>query len=155
MFSPSISRTCSASAGRIRERRKEACREIGAEAARAGEIGIRRDERRAGRLDGHHRERLGREHHPAAVRAGGEQRQEGASDRGSRRIHLGDRLVGLDLEREIEPAGGRELGEQVIEQGHARGDVRLAAAEREPGAAHSSARSMSAPSARRRSSMRS
>ena len=89
------------------------------------------------------------------MRAGTEERLERPSDRCAGCIDLGDRLVGLDLEREVEPAGGGELDEEVVEQRHPGGDVRLAAAGNEPGAAHSSARSMSAPSARRRSSMRS
>ena len=89
------------------------------------------------------------------VGAGAKQRCERLADRRTGGIDLGDRLVGLDLEREVEATGGGELDEQVVEQGHAGRDIRQAGSRGEPGAAHSSPRSISAPSARSRSSMRS
>ena len=72
-----------------------------------------------------HRERLGRQHHAAAVAPGRSSGVSALPDGRPGRVDLGDGLVGLDLEREVEAAGGRELDQQVIEQRHARGDVRL------------------------------
>ena len=141
--------------GRVGERGEKACRQVGAETTRAGQVRVRRHERVPRSFDDHHRERLGREHHAAAVRPVLQLGDHCPPDRGSGRVHFGDGLVGLDLEREVEPARDRELGEQVVEERDARGDVHLAAAGCEPGAAHSSPRSISAPSARSRSSIRS
>ena len=141
--------------GRVGERGEEACGEIGAEPARAGEVGVRGDEGRAGRLDGDHRERLDRDHHPVPVGPGSQQRRERLTDRGPGCIDLGHGLVRLDLEREVEAAGPGKLDQEMVEQRHPGRDVREAGSRCDPGAAHSSPRSISAPSARSRSSMRS
>jgi hypothetical protein len=39
--------------------------------------------------------------------------------------HLCLRVVGVDLERQVEPARLRETRQQMVEHGHACGDVRL------------------------------
>src|SRR5258707_242978 len=88
------------------------------------------------------------------VGAVAKQRCESVTDRRTGGIDLGNRLVGLDLEREIEATRGGELDEKVVEQGHPGRDIRQAGSRGEPGAAHSSPRSISAPSPRSRPSMR-
>ena len=141
--------------GRLGERGEKAGREVGAETARAGEVGVRGDERVPDASTTTIASASAESITPLPCAPGASSGEHRPPERGSGRVDLGDRLVGLDLEREIEPARGRELGQQVIEQRDARRDVRLAASGCEPGAAHSSPRSMSAPSARSRSSIRS
>ena len=129
---------------------------------RRREIRVRGDERLPGRLDDDHRERLvGRDDADAAPcrLLGVEQRAESLSERGSGRAHLRLGLVGRDLELQLEAPGPSELREQMVEDGDSRRDAALGAAPERNGrsalAGHRSVRSIEAPSARSRSSMRS
>ena len=119
------------------------------------EVGIRCHECPSGRFDHHQGERFGGQHHTAAVGSLSQERRDCPPQCGAGSVDLGGRLSRVDLEREIEPSREGQLGEQVIEERDAGRDGRRAAARRDPGAAHSSSRTMSAPSARRRSSIRS
>ena len=85
----------------------------------------------------------------------GKARRDGAAESGPRGVDLGLRIVGLDLEGEVEPSGAGELAEQVVEHGDSGRDVDRSRALGDPRAAHSSTRSIIAPSAWRRSSIRS
>jgi hypothetical protein len=85
----------------------------------------------------------------------GQPRCDRAAERRARRVDLGFGVVRLDLEREVEPAGARELCEQVVENGDAGRDVRRARPVLYACTAQSSARSTIAPIARSRSSIRS
>ena len=128
---------------------------------RRGQVRVGDDERPLRDFDDDHRQRLlGRRDAESA--AGGavacEQRPERLPERGSGSVDLGLGLVRRDLEPDLEPAGGGELAEQVVEDGDARGDAARAVTAADLGRAllhQSSARSIEAPSARRRSSMRS
>ena len=134
---------------------QEASGDVGAETTRSREVCVRSHETVAGRFHDDERERLGCEHHAAAVCSTTQEWCECLAEGGPGGVDLGRRLPRVDLEREIEPPGGGELGEQVVEERYTRRDVGLAAAGSDAGAAHSSSRTMSAPSARRRSSIRS
>ena len=66
---------------------------------------------------------------------------------GARGVHLRLGIVRLDLQREVEPAGAGELGQQMVEHRQAGRDVRGPGAVGDARTAHSSARSIDAPSA--------
>lgn len=89
------------------------------------------------------------------MRARSEQQGDRRSERRTGRINFGGRLARVDLERQVEAACAGKQREQVVEHREAGCDVALARSGQEAGTAHRSARSMSAPSARSRSSIRS
>ena len=153
--SPSIRRTCTVSPASSDRRSRKPCGEVGAETAGARQVGVRGDERPTRALDDDHRERLvgRRGRHPE--RAVGEPGRHGSAERDACGVDLGLGVVRLDLEREVESARARELGEQVVEDRHAGRDVRRARPLGDARTAHRSTRSIDAPRACRRSSIRS
>jgi NAD(P)-dependent dehydrogenase (short-subunit alcohol dehydrogenase family) len=114
-----------------------------------------RDERAVDALDYDHRERLVGGDRRLAVRPDGQPRLDRASQRRAGRVDLRLGVVGVDLESEVEACRARELAEEVVEHGDARGDVRHAGPVDDACPAHSSARSIDAPNPRSRSSIRS
>ena len=127
--SPSISRTCSVSPGRLRERLEEARGEVAAEPSRPrlGQIDVARDERPLGDLERDLGECFLRRQERRAVAAGsvGAQRAgKGLAERPSRFCDLGLRVARRQLERELEAAAPREQRQQVVEDRNARGDIR-------------------------------
>ena len=136
--------------------------EIGAQpsCARRRQIGVRGDERPAGRLDDDQRQRLVRrsDAEPAPGIVGFEERTQGVAESSPGEADLRLRLVGCDLEREPEAGGDGELLEKVIENGDACLDLALGSRRVDASGArrgHSSVRSIDAPRSRRRSSIRS
>ena len=124
----------------------------------AWERSTRDQQRLVARLERDVRECLGRRNDGRAMTADavlpqrcGERLAERTT--GGANLFLG--VSGRDLEREVERRVGGEQHEQMVEHGDAGRDVRGPGAVREPGAAHSSVRSIDAPSARSRSSIRS
>ena len=139
----------------LRKAAEEAGGKVRSEAACAGEVGVRGNERSAGTLHDDRREGLVGRRRRLAVRALRQPGRDCPAQRRAGSVDLGLRVVGVDLERDVETGSARELGQQVVEDGNARRDVRRAGAVLDAGAGQSSARSTLAPSARRRSSIRS
>ena len=151
-------------AGGVGEAPEERRGQVGLEAAgpRRRQIGVRRDERLARGLDDDHRERLvGRDDADAATRRvrRREQRRERVPERACLPLRPRPRARrarsrGSARSRRCSASSASEM----VEDRDPRGDARRPRAERDPRhglAVHRSARSMLAPSARRRSSMRS
>ena len=98
--------------------------------ARLREVDIGDEQRPAGRFERDVRERLVNRHHGRAVPAhsfGSQRLGQRLRERARGRRDLDLRAARLDLEREIERCIGGEQGEQMVEDGHARRDVGLAA----------------------------
>src|SRR3990170_1357582 len=144
----------------VQERRGK----VGLKAAcsRRGEIGVRRDEWLPGRFDDHHRQRLVGRNDPEAARCHAFCRKEWLERRaqgGSRLTNLGFGLARGDLQQKLEPSRARELLEEVVQDREPGRDAALACTReidlRRAGARHCSLRSIDAPRARSRSSIRS
>src|SRR5262245_45589299 len=113
---------------------QEPCGEVDPEAAdpRGREVGVRGHERVARALEDDRRERLVRGHRPGAEAPGVhriEEWPERPAERPAGLVHLGLRLVGRELEREVEASRGREQRDEVVEDRQAGLDARLAAVE--------------------------